>query len=36
MAEILKGKPVADHLDEISLANSEALREKGIIPLLLF
>lgn len=34
MAEILKGKPVADHLDEISLAKSEALREKGIIPLL--
>ena len=34
MADILKGKPVADHLDEISLAKSEALREKGIIPLL--
>ena len=34
MAEILKGKPVADHLDEISLAKAEALREKGIIPLL--
>ncbi|MBQ3375869.1 MAG: bifunctional 5,10-methylenetetrahydrofolate dehydrogenase/5,10-methenyltetrahydrofolate cyclohydrolase [Erysipelotrichaceae bacterium] len=34
MAEILKGKPVADHLDDISLSKSEALKEKGIIPLL--
>ena len=34
MAELLKGKPVADALDEDTLKRSQALKEKGINPTL--
>ncbi|SHI39633.1 methylenetetrahydrofolate dehydrogenase (NADP+) / methenyltetrahydrofolate cyclohydrolase [Butyrivibrio fibrisolvens DSM 3071] len=34
MAELLKGKPVADSLDEVTLKRADALKEKGITPTL--
>ena len=34
MAEILRGKEVADHLDEISRKKAAALKERGVTPLL--
>ena len=34
MAELLKGKPVADAIDEATLNRAEALKEKGITPTL--
>ena len=34
MAELLKGKPVADSLDEVTLKRADELKEKGITPTL--